>query len=93
MSAPRPVSESLLSLKEGWELLGISRSLFYKLLSRGEIPVVRIGHRTLVRPEALRAFVAAREIPFNEHDPPGSGSRLRTSADAGGGDDEHTARR
>jgi excisionase family DNA binding protein len=42
--------------------LGISRSLAYDLVARGEIRALRIGQKTVrVRREALEEFLRARE--------------------------------
>jgi excisionase family DNA binding protein len=37
---------------------GIGRSKFYELVAEGQIEVVKIGRRTLVPDDSLRAFVA-----------------------------------
>jgi excisionase family DNA binding protein len=41
--------------------MGISARLLTTLAVRGEIPSVRIGSRRLFRPEAVRAWIEARE--------------------------------
>lgn len=40
--------------------IGVSRSTLYRLISRGEIPVVKVGRRTLLLSEHLMAFVTGR---------------------------------
>ena len=47
----------------GAKLLGVSRSKFYELLSQGQLPLIKIGARSLVRVadiEKLLASLAAR---------------------------------
>jgi excisionase family DNA binding protein len=54
MQAPAPAAlpltspPLLLRVSEAAELLGISRSTFYQLIARGEVPVVRIGRTVRV---------------------------------------------
>ena len=49
--------------------LGIGRTKFYKLLSTGEISgVCRIGRRTLLRTDAIAAFVESRTSREVGHD-------------------------
>jgi excisionase family DNA binding protein len=67
MAAPRQTLERLVTLKEAQEFLGVSRATFFKVLRSGDLPVVRIGGRTLVRPQALRSFVEARETRSPRH--------------------------
>lgn len=42
--------KATLSMKEFAEIMGVSRSLIYKLAASGDIPIVRIGKRRLVIP-------------------------------------------
>ena len=42
------------------KVLGVSRALAYRLMQRGELPVVRIGSCVRVPAEALRAWIDAR---------------------------------
>lgn len=48
-------------LADGWEALGIGRTLFLELVDRGEIPTVRIGRRRLVSTQALEEYAAKLE--------------------------------
>ena len=48
----------LLRPTEVAEVIGLSRSATYQLLSRGELPFVRIGNSVRVPVDALRAWVA-----------------------------------
>lgn len=41
-------------------MLGISRSTFYELLAAGEFEIIKVGRRTLVLVDSLKAFVEAR---------------------------------
>ena len=54
------IPKILLTVKEAREATGMSRSKIYDLISRGELPYVRIGSRrgsgVRFRPEDLRAF-------------------------------------
>lgn len=45
--------------KAAW-LLGISKSNLWALIARNEIPVCKIGSRTLIRTADLTTFVAER---------------------------------
>jgi excisionase family DNA binding protein len=49
--------ERLLSVREAREILGISTAMFYKLIGQGELPVVKLGERTLFRPSDLDELV------------------------------------
>jgi excisionase family DNA binding protein len=48
----------LLSVVGAAEHLGISRSLMYELLNRGDIDSVRLGRRRLVSRDAINRFIA-----------------------------------
>jgi len=50
------------SVGEAAHRIGISRSSLYLLITRGEIPIAKIGHRTLVLDDDLRAYLAAHRI-------------------------------
>ena len=45
------------SVTEAAELLGISRSTAYELVTRGELPTVRLGRRLIVTRPALTALL------------------------------------
>lgn len=47
-------------IPEACRLIGIGRSKFYELVASGEIPAVRLGRRTLIPLDALRAFIEAK---------------------------------
>ena len=40
--------------------IGVSRSTIYRLMRQGEIPVIKVGRRTLLQSEHLEAFVSGR---------------------------------
>ncbi len=42
--------------------IGVSRSGLYILIARGEIPVAKVGNRTLVLDDDLRAYLARHRI-------------------------------
>jgi excisionase family DNA binding protein len=47
----------LLRPEEVWRELGISRTVAYAMIARGELPVVRIGRSVRVPREALERWV------------------------------------
>ena len=49
-----------LSVAETAAALGVSRPTVYTLLHRQDFPAFRVGRRTLVSAEGLRAWVAAQ---------------------------------
>ncbi len=49
----------ILSAPQVAEFLGISRSLTYQLFRQKDFPTIQIGHRKLVRREALLAWLDA----------------------------------
>lgn len=48
------------SVPEACRRLGIGRSMFYELVKRGEVRVIRIGSRTLVPESELQGLIASR---------------------------------
>ena len=50
-------SRLVVTIAEAAKLLGISRSFAYVLVKRGELPVVRLGHRQLVPKESLSRLI------------------------------------
>jgi excisionase family DNA binding protein len=49
--------ESLLKATDVARILNISRALAYRLLQKGDIPVVRINHAVRVKPKDLKAYI------------------------------------
>jgi len=50
-------------VEEAGEMLGISRSLAYELVRRGELPSLRLGRRGVVPVRALEAMVEHASEP------------------------------
>ena len=48
----------LIRIPDACRLLGVGRSMFYKLITAGEIKTRKIGRKTLVPREELTAFAA-----------------------------------
>ncbi len=48
------------SAAEAARLLGVSRPTIYTLIHRGDFPSFKVGSRTLVSAEGLRAWVQAQ---------------------------------
>ena len=48
------------SVTEAAALLGLSRPTVYKLIHRGDFPVMKIGSRTLIHREKLEEWAAAQ---------------------------------
>ena len=59
----------LLKADDVARILNISRSFAYKLMRRGEIPVVRLGRATRVRPSDLEHFVSENVSSDGAHWP------------------------
>lgn len=51
----------LYRVSDAAQRLGVSRSLLYQLIARGEVATVRIGSELRVTETALAAYVRARE--------------------------------
>ncbi|APA84339.1 hypothetical protein BJG93_02215 [Paraburkholderia sprentiae WSM5005] len=52
------------TVREFCDYYGISKPLYYKLKQQGRAPAeLRAGHRTIVTPEAERAWVEANTVP------------------------------
>ncbi len=57
--APLPgVDRLLLDVASAARTMGISRSTLYELLSRGELPSIRIASRRLVPRQSIEDFIA-----------------------------------
>jgi excisionase family DNA binding protein len=52
----------LLTLPEVETQLRVSRATVRRLIRRGQLPIVKVGRRTLVTRPALEAFVREREV-------------------------------
>lgn len=66
--SPSPIPshdlEPALTPRQGAKIVGCSLSSFWPLLHSGAIPAYRIGKLIRVRPEDLRAYVAAQREAF-----------------------------
>ena len=60
MQTMRTVDKVTLSVTETAAALGVSRPTVYNLLHRKGFPAFRIGGRTLISADGLRAWVAAQ---------------------------------
>jgi len=58
----------LITPAEAAEMLGISRATFYRVLRRGDFPVVRVGHSPRIPVSALRLWIDSQ---LRELDMPG----------------------
>ena len=60
-------SEALtISVPEAGKRLGLSRNSAYQAAKKGELPVLRIGHRLLVSIFALNEMLGAHHSPSGE---------------------------
>jgi len=55
----RPLAHQLQSAVR---LTGISRSQLYELIKRGELPIVKVGRRTLIADDDLRSLLGRHRI-------------------------------
>ena len=51
----RPVS---MSVNDACRYIGVGRTKLYDLIGSGEVPVIKIGRRTLVLTDAVDGFIA-----------------------------------
>lgn len=61
--SPDPVPRLAISVPEAALALSVSERCVWRLIHDGELPVVRIGRRTLIHVTALEAFLAERSAP------------------------------
>jgi excisionase family DNA binding protein len=62
----RPLAHQLQSAVR---LTGISRSRLYELIKRRELPIVKVGRRTLITDDDLRALIARYRMAPREASP------------------------
>jgi excisionase family DNA binding protein len=55
------MEQGALGKKAAAAYLGIGVRTLERLIDRGEIPIVQVGRRVVIRKEALDAFLLARE--------------------------------
>ena len=49
----------LVPIDDGAAIIGVKRTKFYSIINDGHIPLVKIGRKSLVSVEALKAYVAS----------------------------------
>jgi excisionase family DNA binding protein len=60
---PQPEARPLAyELQSAERLTGISRSQLYELIKRGELPIVKVGRRTLITDDDLQALITRRRV-------------------------------
>jgi len=52
---------TLLNMKQVLEILGVSQTVYYRLVNSGELPTVSLGSRKLVRLKSLRKYLNSVE--------------------------------
>jgi excisionase family DNA binding protein len=52
---------TLLSMKQVLKVLGVSQTVYYRLVNSGQLPVVSLGSRRLVRFKALKEYLDSVE--------------------------------
>jgi excisionase family DNA binding protein len=50
------------SVSDAAARIGISRSSLYLLIARGEIPIAKVGNRTLILDDDLRAYLDGHRV-------------------------------
>jgi len=50
------------SISDAAARVGLSRSRLYELIGAGEIPVIKVGARTLIGDDDLRAFLSRHRV-------------------------------
>lgn len=53
-----PFVDRLMKPQEAWERMQISRTMFYRMVRRGELPVRRIGRAIRISERSLVQFMA-----------------------------------
>lgn len=59
-------NERLLKVVDIAKILNISKALAYRLIQRGDIPVVRINHAVRVKPSDLETFIKRCSNSFEQ---------------------------
>ena len=52
---------TLLSMKQVMKVLGVSQTVYYRLVNSGQLPTVSLGSRRLVRFKALKEYLDSIE--------------------------------
>ena len=53
----------LVPIDDGAKIIGVKRTKFYSIVKEGSIPLVKIGRKSLVSVEALKAYVTSISQP------------------------------
>jgi excisionase family DNA binding protein len=60
---PKPETRPLAHhISDAVRVTGISRSLLYDLIKRGELAIIKIGRRTLIAEDDLEALIARHRV-------------------------------
>lgn len=51
------VQREIVTVSEAIQLFGIKRTKLYESIRQGDIEAVKLGRRTLIRAESVRAFI------------------------------------
>jgi excisionase family DNA binding protein len=65
------MASKVLTMTEGYQMCRISRSTWFAMARRGELPIIRIGKRMLIREDDVQRFLDQRRqepINFQPHD-------------------------
>ena len=57
---------TLLSMKQVMKILGVSQTVYYRLINSGQLPTVSLGSRRLVRLKALKEYLESVETKKRE---------------------------
>lgn len=57
-----PPEKLAFTLKEAATALGVSKSTLYKALADGKLTAIKLGNRTLIPAEALKAWIASMPV-------------------------------
>ncbi len=57
-----PANGRLLSIDDVAGLLNVSRKTVYRLISRGELPAMRVGERLRFRPSEIHEYLERRRV-------------------------------
>jgi excisionase family DNA binding protein len=57
------------TIAEGVAVSGIGRSILYKHIKTGELPIIKLGRRTLIAADDLRALIERHRIVMSDVEP------------------------
>ena len=67
---PSITAKDFLSIDDAAKLLGISRSTLYRIIERGEIPIKKLGRRTILRRSDVDSYFEFPDIIIPENQIP-----------------------